>query len=434
MTNNLPDQMSGADLELLDPLLTRHEDQWTGVFQGLVLRTALQPIFSISHKRIIGYEALIRAYDTDDVDVPPFQLFGLPASDQENVLLDRLCRLLHIRNYSLFDDEVNWLFLNVSPRVVASGVRYDSFFGELLKRTDLPSHRIVVEIVEQPTDNSDRLRETVDYYRELGCLTAIDDFGAGHSNFERIWNLSPDIVKLDRTIALRASSDPKARQILNGIVSLLHQSGCLVLLEGVETHNQAMIAIDAGVDFVQGYYFCHPKVDLNKARTDAPDFEQLLVDYKNRNRIRLDPAQQLAEFFTSYFRGAIERLQEGAALGDACEPIMAHHTVSRCYLIDQRGVQIDDTRMSRSLIQYQDPRFRPLENTSSADWYRQHYLKQALAQPNRMQVTTPYLSISGVYMCVTLSLGFHFRGELRVLCCDVLAEQGPLAGMSGNSH
>lgn len=44
-----------------------------------------------------------------------------------------------------------------------------------------------------------------------------------------------------------------------------------------------------------------------------------------------------------------------------------------------------------------------------------------------MQVTSPYLSISGVYMCVTLSLGFRFKGELRVLCCDILAEQGPLA-------
>ncbi|MFC4258275.1 EAL domain-containing protein [Marinobacter lacisalsi] len=423
----LSDHLSGADLELLDPLLHQQDDHWTGLFHGLVLRTALQPIFSISHKRIIGYEALIRAFDPDRASVPPFQLFDLPESDQENVLLDRLCRLLHIRNYSAFQDDVNWLFLNVSPQVVASGYRYDSFFGELLRRTGLPPHRIVVEIVEQPTDDSERLRETVEYYKELGCLTAIDDFGAGHSNFERIWNLSPDIVKLDRTLTLRASNDPKARQILNGIVTLLHQSSCLVLLEGVETHDQAMIAIDAGVDFVQGFYFSHPRVELEQIRANGPDFETLLSDYKDRNRIRLDPTQQLAEFFTSHFQRATRRMQEGENLHDACADIMAHHTVSRCYLIDQRGVQIDDTLASDSAVGQLDPRYRPLENTSSADWYRQHYLKQALAQPNRMQVTSPYLSISGVYMCVTLSLGFRYQGKLRVLCCDILAEQGPLA-------
>lgn len=427
MSKNLPDQFANADFDLLGPLLSHQQDHWTGVFQGLTLKTALQPIFSVSHKRIVGYEALIRAYDNDNVDVPPAQLFRLPDSDQENVLLDRLCRLLHIRNYSGFSDDVNWLFLNVSPRVVAYGHRYDSFFGELLRQTGLPPHRIVVEIVEQPTDDAERLKETVRYYKDLGCLTAIDDFGAGHSNFERIWNLSPDIVKLDRTLVTRANSEPRARQILNGIVTLLHQSGCLVLLEGVETHDQAMIAIDAGVDFVQGFYFCHPKVDLTGLQTDAPDFEQLLSDYKNRNRIRLDPTQQLAEFFTRHFRTAAEQLIKGASLAKACASILAHHTVSRCYLIDQRGVQIDDTQVSEVGGRILDPRYRPLENTSSADWYRQNYLKQALAQPNRMQVTSPYLSITGVYMCVTLSLGFRFEGDLRVLCCDILADQGPLA-------
>lgn len=425
----LPEPLSGADLELLDPLLDRQDSIWTGCFHGLILKTALQPIFSISHKRVIGYEALIRAFDPDNASVPPFQLFDLPDTDQENVLLDRLCRLLHIRNYAAFPDDVNWLFLNVSPSVVASGYRYDSFFGELLRRSGLPPHRIVVEIVEQPTDDSDRLKETVEYYKELGCLTAIDDFGAGHSNFERIWNLSPDIVKLDRTLALRASNDPKARQILNGIVSLLHQSGCLVLLEGVENHDQAMIAIDAGVDFVQGFYFSHPRVELDQLHDRLTDFEGLLGDYKNRHRIRLDPTQQLAEFFTRPFLRAVERLRKGEVLRDACADILSHHTVSRCYLIDQRGVQVDDTAAADRGQGGLDPKYRPLENTSSADWYRQHYLKQALAQPNRMQVTSPYLSITGVYMCVTLSLGFRYQGELRVLCCDILAEQGPLASL-----
>ena len=252
MSRNLPEQMTAPEVDVLSPMLTREGESWTADYQGLTLRTALQPIFSISHKRVVGYEALIRAFDTDNAAVLPLHLFELPSSDAENLLLDRLCRYLHISNYSGFQDQLNWLFLNVSPRVVSAGNRADSFFGELLKKTGLPPHRIVMEIVEQPTDDAERLRETVAYYQQLGCLTAIDDFGAGHSNFERIWNLSPDIVKLDRKLLTRATDDHKARQILNGIVSLLHQSGCLVLLEGVETHDQAMIAIDAGVDFEIG--------------------------------------------------------------------------------------------------------------------------------------------------------------------------------------
>ena len=410
------------DFDLLSPMLTQEGDAWTANYQGLTLKTALQPIFSLSHKRIVGYEALIRAFDNDNVAVLPLHLFELAATEAENLLLDRLCRFLHIRNYSLFHDQLNWLFLNVSPSVVSTGSNADSFFGELLKKTGLPPHRIVMEIVEQPTDDAERLRETVSYYQQLGCLTAIDDFGAGHSNFERIWNLSPDIVKLDRTLLTRAAEDHKARQILNGIVSLLHQSGCLVLLEGVETQDQAMIAIDAGVDFVQGYYFHRPSTGLGQIRQQGlADLDQLLQEYKSRSRITRDPTDQLTSFFEKDFRHAIDQLSDGQSMADACGALLDHPTVSRCYLVDENGVQLEDTLISDATSRNLDPRFRPLESTTSADWYRQQYLRQAIATPGSLHATAPYLCITGAYMCVTLSMGFSANGRLCVLCCDILA-------------
>ncbi|MDO6823173.1 EAL domain-containing protein [Marinobacter sp. 1_MG-2023] len=421
MQRSFPEKWTAPELDVLSPMLHRNGNVWTAEFRGLVLSTALQPIYSISHKRTVGYEALIRAHDPDKSNVLPIHLFEVPTSDAEALLLDRLCRYLHIQNYCGAEDQLNWLFLNVSPRVVTIGSQRDSFFGELLAKTGLPPHRIVIEIVEQPTDDAERLRETVAYYRKLGCLTAIDDFGAGHSNFERIWNLSPDIVKLDRKLLTRATEDNKARQILNGIVSLLHQSGCLVLLEGVETSDQAMIAIDAGVDFVQGFYFCRPSTDLAKLCNTPTDFDQLLQKYKACHQITRDPTRQLIDFFQRDFHLAAEQLQTGAPMAKACSVLLNQPTVSRCYLADDRGVQIEDTLISDTGTRSLDPRFKPLESTSKADWYRQQYLKQALAQPGNLHVTAPYLCVTGAYMCVTLSLCFTYESELRVLCCDILA-------------
>lgn len=421
MSRPLPDTLAAPELDVLSPMLSQEGLNWTADFRGLTLRTALQPIYSISHKRIVGYEALIRPFDNDNAPVLPNHLFDLPTCDAENLLLDRLCRYLHMRNYSAIEDRLNWLFLNVSPRVVAGKNQSDAFFGQLLKKTGLPAHRIVMEIVEQPTDNADRLRETVGYYKDLGCLTAIDDFGAGHSNFERIWNLSPDIVKLDRTLLTRAADDHKARQILNGIVSLLHQSACLVLLEGVETRDQALIAIDAGVDFVQGFYFQRPSLDFRTLAEANTDFDHLLQEYKRQAQITRDPTHQLVAFFEGYFRRASGRLGDGFDMAEACRDLLNHPAVSRCYRVNAQGVQIDDTLLSNTGSRHQDPRFRPLESTTSADWYRQQYLRQALAQPNHLHVTNPYLCVTGAYMCVTLSLGFYQAGELQVLCCDILS-------------
>lgn len=127
MSRTLQEELTAPELDVLSPMLTREGESWTADYEGLTLRTALQPIFSISHKRIVGYEALIRAFDPDNAAVLPLHLFELPSSDAENLLLDRLCRYLHIRNYSNFQDQLNWLFLNVSPRVVSAGNRADSF-------------------------------------------------------------------------------------------------------------------------------------------------------------------------------------------------------------------------------------------------------------------------------------------------------------------
>lgn len=432
MSKLLHQQLATTELGLIDPLLSREEAGWNADYQGLILKTALQPIYSISHKRVVGYEALVRAYDNDHASVLPLHLFQLPRDAAENLLLDRLCRYLHLQNFAAFSDPINWLFLNVSPQVVANGRRCDSFFGQLLKRTGLPPHRVVIEVVEQPTDDAALLQEAVNYYQQLGCLTAIDDFGAGHSNFERIWNLSPDIVKLDRSLLTRATEDRKARNILNGIAALLHQSGCLVLVEGVETREQALIAIDAGVDFVQGFYFSRPTTELALLRNRGTDITELLADYKSYKRLDQDPASQLIPRFSNNFLEAVRRLNQGMTLAQACTNLLEQPAVSRCYLMDTNGIQIERTAIAADPLRKQDPRFLPLENTESADWFRQNYLKQAIAHPDILQATTPYLSVTGAHMCITLSLAFKLGGCLQVLCCDLHPDQ--LAQTDGNSH
>lgn len=416
-----------TDLERVSARLSPTDDAhvWMGRYEGLALRTALQPIFSISHKRIVGYEALIRAYDNDASPVLPPHLFELAEDNPSNLLLDRLCRALHVRNFQGVADEINWLFLNVSPQCMASGMQSDAFFGRLLQDLGFPAHRVVVEIVEKPSDDPTLLRRTVEYYRSLGCLTAIDDFGAGHSNFERIWNLRPDIVKLDRQMLARATEDKRTRQILKGIVSLLHESGCLVLMEGVESRDQALIAVDAGVDFVQGYYFHRPTTELGSAVQGNADFETLLEQYKRDKQQQSDPTQTITSFFSHRFERVISTLQAGSDFEQACEPLVNHHTVSRCYLIGDDGVQVHDSLLSPESAHRLDPRFRPLENTSEADWYRQHYLRRALRHHGELQITRPYLSATGAHMCITLSRAFIYGDRSLVLCCDILTGEQP---------
>lgn len=50
--------------------------------------------------------------------------------------------------------------------------------------------------------------------------------------------------------------------VMSGIVSLLHEAGKLVLIEGVETEHEARLALASRADFVQGFFFARPHPGL----------------------------------------------------------------------------------------------------------------------------------------------------------------------------
>ncbi len=253
---------SKSALDVIEGYTSPSGHQTIGEFKGWRLSSAFQPIVSLAHEVIVGCEGLLRATDSEGNPVSPLAVFGKTEDISESVLLDRLCRNIHLRNYQTLGLDSGWLFVNINPRVVIDGKNYGPYFLDLLKRYQFPAHRIVVEMLEGAIRDEALLAEAVRYYKELGCLVAIDDFGAGHSNFERIWRQEPHIVKLDRSMIVRAANSPKVRRLLGNIISLLHEAECLVVAEGVETEEEALISIDSGADFAQGYYFARPSSEL----------------------------------------------------------------------------------------------------------------------------------------------------------------------------
>jgi EAL domain-containing protein (putative c-di-GMP-specific phosphodiesterase class I) len=171
----------------------------------LTLTTVFQPIFSLSHQRAVGYEALLRAHDPLDRAVSPLDVFGQAARQGELLQLDRLAQALHLENFALLGAEREWLFLNVHPGVLTDPFQAAALLANL-KRLGMPPRRVVLEVLEQRAEDVEQLADAVREFRAQGFLIALDDFGAGHSNIERIWQLNPDIVKLDRIMLSHAAS------------------------------------------------------------------------------------------------------------------------------------------------------------------------------------------------------------------------------------
>ncbi len=388
-------------------------------FKTLLLSSAFQPVFSLAHRRPVGYEALLRARNAQGNPVSPLEVFGMANAGPELTHLDRLCRTLHVCNFQTATSDDSWLFLNINPEVVVNGKTYGAFFAEMLEHYSFPAHRIVVEILEDAIHDESLLTEAVEYYRRLGCLVAIDDFGSGHSNFERIWRVAPDIVKLDRSLTLQAVTKQKARRVLPSLVSLLHEAGCLVLMEGVETQEEALISMEADVDFVQGHYFGKPTTTAKVIPGNTCTLTDLCSEF--RSAVVKDTKSQYRRTtaYTAGFLLCAQDLQAGARLEHACAGFIAEESVMRCYLLNAEGVQIGANLTSPFYNMRADRRYATLEDTTGARWFRRTYFRRAMAQPGQVQMSRPYLSLTGAHMCVTMSIMLECDGETRVFCCDL---------------
>ena len=385
----------------------------------LRLSSVFQPIFSPAHRRQVGVEGLIRASDRHGREVLPLELFGDVPPSEARILLDRQCRSVHVRNFLRLGDVRSWLFLNVDPYVAVEGRRYGSFFARMLKAAGLPPHRVAVELIETPFADEERLAAAVDYYRELGCSIVIDDFGAGSSNFDRIWRLKPDIVKIDREMTRRVAIEPLARRMFTGIVSLLHEAGALVCVEGIENQAEALCAADANADMMQGFYFGLPgdalPDDTECRRLFSGLFDEFQADamaFRGRRQAILEP--YFAALADS--AGAVSR---GGTFADSVRGLIDLPCTQRCYLMSGNGAQIGANLEAERNASARDPRLEPMRPGDGTNWQAKPYFRRAVAAPGLIQITRPYLSVTGPQLCVTVSLAFGRPPSLQVLCADL---------------
>jgi EAL domain-containing protein (putative c-di-GMP-specific phosphodiesterase class I) len=323
-----------------------------------------------------------------------------------------------VRSFRQLRDDVSWLFLNVDPHIAVQGHRFGSF-AQMLEESGLSPHRVAVELIETPFDDEKRLVTAVEHYHELGCLVVIDDFGAGYSNFDRIWQLKPDIVKIDREMTRRVTAEPLARRMFTGIISVLHEAGALVCVEGIETEGEALCATEANADLLQGNYFAMPASRPPAGRASDElfahlfsEFREETVEFRNRRRIRLQP-------YIAALSDAVFALSAGADRTSAVRTLLDLECTERCYLVATDGSQIGASAESERSAASRDRRLTPIRPVTGTNWQTKPFFRRAIDSPGKVQITRPYLSATGPRLCVTLSYALTLNGSYHVLCVDL---------------
>jgi diguanylate cyclase (GGDEF)-like protein len=227
------------------------------ILNGEKLTPHFQPIVSLTQKKIIGYEALIRG-PSDSPLHSAFNLFDTAARFNLSTRLEFICRELTIQRYASLGLREK-LFINVSPSVLLQPDFENGITLKFLEKFGIDSRFIVIELTEhQPTEDYELMRNAVLHYRNMGFEIALDDLGAGYSGL-RLWaELLPEYVKIDNHFVSEINEDIIKFNFVRSIQNIASSLHCNVIAEGIETAEEFKAIAKLGITHAQGYYFAKP--------------------------------------------------------------------------------------------------------------------------------------------------------------------------------
>jgi len=243
------------------------------LLQPGAIRIEFQPIVRVSSTGIELYavEALARGPRGTSMERPDV-MFEYARRKGAESAVDLVCIAEAFTAYALLPSRP-LLSVNVHATTLGS---IDQFASRILTAAEnlgiAPDH-LMFEVVEHRAPWAmEGFAQTLDQLREAGVRIAVDDIGAGASNFRMVVDCHPDHLKIDRHIVHGSSADPWRRAVLDSIATLARSSGATPIAEGVETIPDLETVIDAGIDIVQGWLYARsaPPEDLAGSPLFAP--------------------------------------------------------------------------------------------------------------------------------------------------------------------
>jgi len=372
-----------------------------------------QPFIDTATGQIAGVEALARLRGADGVLRSAGPLFADPKTPP--AALRRLDRSVREQALARFHQAPpSWfLSLNISPRWI-SRLRPEQPLPSLkqLQRSGIDPQRIVFEITELG-GASQRLPGVVARYREAGARIAIDDFGAGYSQLDRVLALQPDILKLDMRLFKDAAQGGPSSEVVKALAQMAEKTGCWIIAEGVETDAELDFALQCGARYVQGFLFARAELEFFAVDAFVDHFAALRDRYVQRKlaeRARVMVLrQQLTQLMTD-LRQSFEMTHSGLP---TCTPT-AFPWLLRVYQCDRHGTQISPN------LEWRGNRWQADDRYLGHNWSWRPYFYQLLAEgwdERRLILSSTYRDATTNQYCLTA--GQFIGDDKRLLLIDI---------------
>ncbi|MFT4263040.1 MAG: bifunctional diguanylate cyclase/phosphodiesterase, partial [Nocardioides sp.] len=215
---------------------------------------AYQPIIDVATREVVGWEALLRGHLPLLGSLNPEELVDSAVRAGVLDVITRQVAQQAIATSTRVAERVQrrlTLSLNLEQEQFRSN---SSLIKWVIEQSAHAPIDLVLELTERGAPDTWGSTEDAlaDELIGRGIGLALDDLGAGNARMAMLARRHWHTVKLDRAFL---TSGARGLVLLGHAVTMLHDLGLTIVMEGVETAEQLAIVERLGIDQVQGHYF-----------------------------------------------------------------------------------------------------------------------------------------------------------------------------------
>lgn len=214
-------------------------------------------------RRLVGIEALLRWHRPGHGVLAPGAFLevathlGLMPDIASWVALQACAQLARWRS-ELPSGSTLRMAINLSAEQLQAPQLLDGI-AHALRDSQLPASCLELEITENSLlRDTQSIGQRLEHLADHHIRIALDDFGTGYSSFQHLKHFPIHCLKIDRSFVSDLSQGEAAQRLLAGMIHFAKTLDLLVVVEGIETLQQAEFCLQCGCDVLQGYYFARP--------------------------------------------------------------------------------------------------------------------------------------------------------------------------------
>lgn len=219
-----------------------------------------QPQYSVTDKKLRGFESLIRMKLPDGRVVSPAEF--IPIAEMSNLIyqIDEYAIERALKEFAPYVNRKEKIMVSVN--ISANGFAREEFVPfveKMLEKYNFPSECLEIEITEYSfAVSQEQTLNSVHGLKEKNIQIALDDFGTGYTSLSQLMNLSANLLKVDKSLVDDIAKSELNSDFVKSIGSMGHLLDCEVVLEGVESEDQVDVIKRLNCDYIQGYVWSKP--------------------------------------------------------------------------------------------------------------------------------------------------------------------------------